>query len=241
MMLITHGAEQQIVDFSDIINALKLEGIDTTAPTHTLTLPSTSTGIALYNTADQTTNYERIKMFWASSIFRIYAEQGGSGTNRQILISALGLDTLGLYLNTTSTAGIVESRADTATAGAIIHRINANTLRGASGTQHGMVIDGTINQTSTAGYTMLKINPTESTTGSGAKNLIDAQVGGTSKFKVDNAGKITTATSTINVATAKTPSSAADTGTTGDICWDASYVYVCTATNTWKRSAIATW
>lgn len=29
MMLITHGAEQQIVDFSDIINALKLEGIDT--------------------------------------------------------------------------------------------------------------------------------------------------------------------------------------------------------------------
>tara|TARA_R110002126_G_scaffold5579_1_gene29468 strand:- start:3196 stop:5565 length:2370 start_codon:yes stop_codon:yes gene_type:complete len=37
------------------------------------------------------------------------------------------------------------------------------------------------------------------------------------------------------------PSSASDTGTTGEIRWDASYMYVCTATNTWKRSAIATW
>jgi hypothetical protein len=45
----------------------------------------------------------------------------------------------------------------------------------------------------------------------------------------------------IRVATAKTPASAADTGTAGEICWDADYIYVCTATNTWKRSAIATW
>jgi hypothetical protein len=37
------------------------------------------------------------------------------------------------------------------------------------------------------------------------------------------------------------PSSASDTGTTGTIAWDTNYVYVCTATNTWKRSAIATW
>lgn len=45
----------------------------------------------------------------------------------------------------------------------------------------------------------------------------------------------------IRVATAKTPSSASDTGTTGEICWDASYIYVCTATNTWKRAALSTW
>ena len=46
---------------------------------------------------------------------------------------------------------------------------------------------------------------------------------------------------TIRVRTAKTPASAAATGNAGDICWDTSYIYVCTATNTWKRSAIATW
>ena len=45
----------------------------------------------------------------------------------------------------------------------------------------------------------------------------------------------------IRVATAKTPASASDTGTTGEICWDASYIYVCTATNTWKRAALSTW
>ncbi len=45
----------------------------------------------------------------------------------------------------------------------------------------------------------------------------------------------------IRVRTAKTPSSASDTGVTGQIAWDTSYVYVCTATNTWKRTAITTW
>ena len=45
---------------------------------------------------------------------------------------------------------------------------------------------------------------------------------------------------TINIPTS-TPASAGAAGTTGDIAWDSSYVYVCTATNTWKRTAIATW
>ena len=45
----------------------------------------------------------------------------------------------------------------------------------------------------------------------------------------------------IRVATAKTPASAAAAGTAGEVCWDASYIYVCTATDTWKRAAIATW
>ena len=41
--------------------------------------------------------------------------------------------------------------------------------------------------------------------------------------------------------TAKTPASAGASGNKGDICWDANYVYVCVATNTWKRSALSTW
>ena len=39
----------------------------------------------------------------------------------------------------------------------------------------------------------------------------------------------------------KTPASAAAAGNKGDICWDASYIYFCVATNTWKRAAITTW
>jgi hypothetical protein len=45
----------------------------------------------------------------------------------------------------------------------------------------------------------------------------------------------------IRIGTAKTPASATATGTDGEICWDANYIYVCTATNTWKRTAISTW
>jgi hypothetical protein len=39
----------------------------------------------------------------------------------------------------------------------------------------------------------------------------------------------------------QTPASASATGTTGTITWDSDYIYVCTATDTWKRVAIATW
>lgn len=39
----------------------------------------------------------------------------------------------------------------------------------------------------------------------------------------------------------KTPASASAAGVTGTIAWDSSYIYICTATNTWKRVAIATW
>ena len=45
----------------------------------------------------------------------------------------------------------------------------------------------------------------------------------------------------IRLRTAKTPASASDTGNAGDICWDASYLYICTATNTWRRIAHSTW
>jgi hypothetical protein len=41
--------------------------------------------------------------------------------------------------------------------------------------------------------------------------------------------------------TTKTPASASATGTVGTITYDADYIYICTATDTWKRVAISTW
>jgi hypothetical protein len=46
---------------------------------------------------------------------------------------------------------------------------------------------------------------------------------------------------TIRLHTSRTPASATATGSKGEICWDSDYIYVCTATNTWKRTAISTW
>lgn len=44
----------------------------------------------------------------------------------------------------------------------------------------------------------------------------------------------------LNIATS-TPTSSSATGSVGDIAWDSDYIYICTATNTWKRLSIATW
>lgn len=49
------------------------------------------------------------------------------------------------------------------------------------------------------------------------------------------------ANTSLIVTTSQTPASAAATGTAGTIAWDSGYLYVCTATDTWKRVAIATW
>ena len=38
-----------------------------------------------------------------------------------------------------------------------------------------------------------------------------------------------------------TPASASATCAKGTIVWDTLYMYVCTATNTWKRMAVGTW
>jgi len=72
----------------------------------------------------------------------------------------------------------------------------------------------------------------------GAADTIGFCIGGT------DYGKMTTSLLNLSVGVAvptHTPSSASDTGVAGTITWDASYLYVCTATNTWKRVAIATW
>ncbi len=48
------------------------------------------------------------------------------------------------------------------------------------------------------------------------------------------------ATGTITVGSSP-PANAGAAGTAGTITWDADYLYICVAANTWKRVAIATW
>jgi hypothetical protein len=117
-------------------------------------------------------------------------------------------------------------------------------------------------------FTAFRINITDSA--SKANSLLcDLQVGGSSRFTVDKDGDAVVAgtlsvtgasTLTGNVSAGgtlsvtgvstltggmvlntATPASASATGAKGTVVWDADYIYVCTATNTWKRAAIATW
>lgn len=38
-----------------------------------------------------------------------------------------------------------------------------------------------------------------------------------------------------------TPANAGADGIAGQMYWDSGYIYVCVATNTWKRTALSTW
>lgn len=46
---------------------------------------------------------------------------------------------------------------------------------------------------------------------------------------------------TLRLRTLRTPASATASGNAGEICWDASFVYVCVAANSWKRAALSAW
>lgn len=68
---------------------------------------------------------------------------------------------------------------------------DAGTLRGSSGTGNALALRPSIAQSGTAGYSGILLDVTETSTGSGTKRLIDAKVGGTTRFAVDNAGNVT--------------------------------------------------
>lgn len=76
--------------------------------------------------------------------------------------------------------------------------------------------------------------------------------GGLERLRVDANGRLglgTTAPSglldvadnKLRVRTAQTPASTTAAGNAGEFCWDANYIYVATATNTWRRSALTAW
>jgi hypothetical protein len=77
---------------------------------------------------------------------------------------------------------------------------------------------------------------------------VEPTIAMTLPLKADRVGKYLFFNATTGVpeaaealASSGTPASATATGITGTINWDSSYIYICIATNTWKRTSIASW
>lgn len=167
-----------------------LLGIGATVPTHALTFPSASTGIALYNTADQVTNYERAAMYWDTNVFIINSSRGGSGTSRALKIqSSLDAASFTSTFNINDTAGHLT--IGRTTSGGIVEVLIAGGHSGTSGTFVPLRIAPTMTSSSTAAYTALEVDVTETAVGSGTKLLADFRVGSVSKVSIDNIGNIT--------------------------------------------------
>lgn len=166
-------------------------GLGTNNPTHALTFSSSSTGIALYNTSDQITDYERVHLYWSANAFNINTENAGAGSARSLSLfsgSSIRLNGNGAILDVSQNASnkFNFNFTNTTLPGPVTNF--TGTLGASNATQAMCGISPTINQSGTAGYTALLINPTQNTIGSGSKNLIEAQVNGTDKFTVDNYG-----------------------------------------------------
>ncbi|MBS1506030.1 MAG: hypothetical protein JSS79_05230 [Bacteroidetes bacterium] len=62
----------------------------------------------------------------------------------------------------------------------------------------------------------------------------------TDRSLVDKAFVISQASAVTGITTSSAPSTSSSTGTIGEIRFDSGYLYICTATNTWKRVALST-
>lgn len=78
----------------DVDSTNKRIGINTTAPTHTLTIPYEATGygqpygLAMYQTTDQTTNYGRGRLYTDPDGFHVETERAGTVSNVNLLFLA---------------------------------------------------------------------------------------------------------------------------------------------------------
>jgi hypothetical protein len=71
--------------------------------------------------------------------------------------------------------------------------------------------------------------------------LMVARAAPTQVANFTSTGNLTLTGREVTIPTERTITNANDPGVKDTICWDSSYVYVCTATDTWKRVAISTW
>ncbi len=150
-----------------------------------IAMPSTLTsGLQLYNTADQTTNYERLSLSYISNAVWINSVGAGSATGRTLNLAATNA------ANFTSSFSVNSNNTGAGTKFTFGQSGGSHTQT--TGQVNYVGITPTYNQASgNAANTDLLINRTQTAVGSGAQLLIDAQVSTVSKWKVSNTGTVT--------------------------------------------------
>ena len=172
----------------------------------------------LYNTFTDASNYERGFMRWSSNVLQIGTEAGGTGSAR-----ALELQTGGSTRIAIAADGFTVFNNNVSVTSGRVLSANQINLNATSTALLALGTDSTIRWgASSATAPLLKRSSTAlqvRLADDSAYSVLDAQLR----------------------AQGTAPATSGATGTAGDIRYDADYIYVCTAANTWKRVAIATW
>jgi hypothetical protein len=146
----------------------------------------------------------------------------------------------GLYFYPVSSSGTISSPAAILTGAGALRTYGITNLGNGSGANIGSVTTGFSNTGITFAYNAGLTGDTD----------VLFNNAGLYFYPVSSSGTISNAAATLTSsllsieghlnAPLATPASSSAAGTAGTVQWDANYVYVCTATNTWKRAALST-
>lgn len=174
----------------------------------------------VYNTYTDASNYELGQLSWQTNQFLIGSTAAGTGTARTLVLGNGTRTVVGSTTDDAATTFQVNGGA----------KITSNISTGGNltftgGTPTLSTADNFI-FTSTANNVILR-----------SPNAI--ALNDLSSAGANITGMLSVLGDKIRISTAKTPTSSTEACTTGTVVWDTNYTYVCVATNTWKRSALA--
>jgi hypothetical protein len=194
-----------------IVNSIQAgSGISISASTGTVTITNTGAG----NTTSISNGTSNVSINSANGNVTV----GVGGTANQLTIGSLSGLSLGIIANTALAASQFYCGLQTSPGvfvGGAYRGANANVqINGDAATFF-----------ETTGYGNMSLGSSGQTQITGASLLLNGDI-------VINGSYLK--------AIPSTPATSSATGSIGQIKWDANYIYVCTATNTWKRVALST-
>ena len=140
-----------------------------------------------YNTYTDASNFERGQFGWTGSILRIGTDALGTGTLRRVQIMAGVQSSSAPYIELNPSGGIYAGRNGSGDASLL--QISSNSMTNTA--ILAARLTPTISQASGT-YTVLDINPTETTIGAGPHYLIRGRIGGGADvFNITNTGGLT--------------------------------------------------
>jgi hypothetical protein len=186
----------------------------------------------LYNTFTSATNHERLRLAWASNVAIIGTEKGSGGGSAR----ALELQTDGVTRLTVQTGGTVALGSHLTAESGFIRIASAQAFQWLNRSKIYSLADGNVGlyNAGESSFNLLQFGGATTSFPALKRSsaILQARLADDSGYTTMDA---------LHRLQGAAPATTGATGTAGDIRYDADYIYVCTATNTWKRVAIATW